>query len=325
MNKIKVWLTISLLIVLYSTILGEQKHYTNYITNRLAVGLNYPGVALKYGFANNFAVDLRYQTNNTSYSFGSRGYLYLTPISSFIIFLGGEYDYINYKSDKVDSAGGYYAGFVGVEYFLAPAVSVYTDIGYGQMSLKDKNVETNVTTDPTVMNIGLNLYLGNPKNVAAEQLAATTTARMKEKKVETSSTATTEKINIAVSEFSGRNVSDMSAMVVADFVREVLSKDERFVVVDRGNMAKVLADQRVQMTGCTTSECAIKLGRLLNVEKIVVGSLAKLESVYYVGITMTDVETGKVEFSGSTKCFSDSELDTVTRTLTRQMTENIKK
>lgn len=62
-------------------------------------------------------------------------------------------------------------------------------------------------------------------------------------------------------------------------------------------MSMILEEQAFQMTGCTTQECAVKMGELLNVQKIVIGILTKLADVYFVTISIIDVETGEIQFS----------------------------
>lgn len=100
----------------------------------------------------------------------------------------------------------------------------------------------------------------------------------------------------------------MDAVTVGDFLRTELVKTGVFNVLDRSNMEKILAEQRFQMTGCTTQECAVKMGRLLNVEKVVVGTLSKLIDAYYVIVNVLDVETGKIEFSEQAKALTSDDI-----------------
>lgn len=51
-----------------------------------------------------------------------------------------------------------------------------------------------------------------------------------------------EKLNLAVAEFEARNVSQMDAATISDFLRTELVKSDAFNVVDRSNMQKILAE-----------------------------------------------------------------------------------
>ena len=119
-----------------------------------------------------------------------------------------------------------------------------------------------------------------------------------------------ERMNIAIAEFSGRNVSSMEAAIVSDFLRGELVKSEQFNVLDRQNMEKVLNEQKFQLNECTTEECAVQMGRLLNVKKIVSGSLSKLLDKYYITINIIDVETGKIEYADKDSAYNADEIST---------------
>jgi len=104
-------------------------------------------------------------------------------------------------------------------------------------------------------------------------------------------------INVAVAEFKAEGVGTSDAAVVADILRAELVKSGKYNVIDRQNMDKIMAEHAFQQTGCTDQECAVKLGRLLNVHRLIVGSLGKLIGSYVVNISAVDVETGTVIYA----------------------------
>jgi len=115
-------------------------------------------------------------------------------------------------------------------------------------------------------------------------------------------TATPEtRLNIAVADLQADGVSSADASVIANLLRGELVKTNVFNVIEKQNMEKVLSEQAFQQTGCTTQECAIKLGKLLNVQRIVVGSFGKLLSRYFINVRVVNVETGKVTYADEAK------------------------
>jgi len=104
----------------------------------------------------------------------------------------------------------------------------------------------------------------------------------------------TDAIHIAVADFAGKNVSQADASIVADFLRTEIVSAGGFEVVDRNNMEAVLAEQRLESSGCTEQDCAVQMGKLLNVKYIAVGSLSKLLDIYYVTVNLIDVKNGKL-------------------------------
>jgi len=96
---------------------------------------------------------------------------------------------------------------------------------------------------------------------------------------------------VAVADLTGKEVSQAHASIVSDFLRSELVRTGAFTVVERANMDKILAEAGFQMSGCTEAECAVQMGKLLNVTRMVVGSVSKLIDTYYVTVNLVDVET----------------------------------
>ena len=116
--------------------------------------------------------------------------------------------------------------------------------------------------------------------------------------------------NIAVSGLEGRPpLSASDVAFITDFLRSAIIETGVFNVVDRNNMEKVLAEQGFQQTGCTTEECAVQMGKLLNVHLIAVGSCGKLLSRFILTINIVDVETGKFIYSAKEACYSEEEIE----------------
>jgi len=118
----------------------------------------------------------------------------------------------------------------------------------------------------------------------------------------------TKMMNIAVADLDAHNVSAMEAATIADFIRAELINSGVFVVLERSNMAKVLAEQKFQQTGCTTTECAVQMGKILNVEKMIVGSFSKMMNIFYISARLVDVETGTALLAETVSCPVDGDL-----------------
>ncbi len=110
-----------------------------------------------------------------------------------------------------------------------------------------------------------------------------------------------EQLNMAVADLEPQNVSSGDSAVIADMLRNELVKTGAYNIVEKKNMDKLLAEQAFQQTGCTSEECAVKLGKLLNVQRIVVGSFGRLLNKYYISVRVINVETGKIDFGESAR------------------------
>ena len=110
-----------------------------------------------------------------------------------------------------------------------------------------------------------------------------------------------KKLNVAVADLTPQNASRGDAALIGDLLRGELVKARRFTVIEKQNMDKVLAEQAFQQSGCTSDECAVKLGKLLNAQRLVMGSFGKLLSRYFISIRVVDIESGKIIYSDEAK------------------------
>lgn len=133
-----------------------------------------------------------------------------------------------------------------------------------------------------------------------------------------------EMLNVAVTDFQGQNVSAGDAAVIADMLRNELIKTGVYNIVEKQSMDKVLAEQAFQQTGCTSEECAVKLGKLLNVQRIVMGSFGQLMGKYFVNVRVINVETGKIVFGDSAKGKSVEDIEQGIMRLSRSMANKVR-
>jgi len=131
-------------------------------------------------------------------------------------------------------------------------------------------------------------------------------------------------LNFAVADLTAQNVSAGDAAVITDLLRSELVKTKAFNILDRRNMEKVLAEHAFQQTGCTSDECAVKLGRLLNMQRMVVGSFGKLLSSYLITVQVVNVETGTIIFSETVKGRDEDELTKRVRELAQMIARQVR-
>jgi len=105
-------------------------------------------------------------------------------------------------------------------------------------------------------------------------------------------------IRIAVMDFStSGGLSEMEAVTLTNRLRSMLVKTNAFIVLERGKMDEILTEQGFQQTGCTTTECAVEVGKLLNVQKMVSGNIGKLGRTWTMDISLIDIGTSQIEKS----------------------------
>lgn len=107
-----------------------------------------------------------------------------------------------------------------------------------------------------------------------------------------------EKLRIAILDFTNTGgLSKQETVTLGNRLRSMLVKTNAFIVLERGQMDDVLGEQGFQQTGCTTTECAVEMGRLLNVQKMISGTIGKLGKTYTIDLSLIDVQTAQIEKS----------------------------
>jgi len=126
------------------------------------------------------------------------------------------------------------------------------------------------------------------------------------------SAQTFNKKTIAVLDFDTRGaVTPDEAGTLAERMRSYLVHTGEFIVVERGKMASILQEQGFQQTGCTSNECAVEVGRILNVQEMVAGAIGKIGARYTLDVRSIDVESARIlstitkEYSGEAEGLID--------------------
>lgn len=129
-------------------------------------------------------------------------------------------------------------------------------------------------------------------SIAEEVVTEGTTT---ESVAQTAAPVPVKKENIAILNLDPIQITPQEAQILTKKLSSELVKLGKFTVLDRGEMEAILQEQGFQQTGCTSSECAVEVGQLLGVSKIIAGSVGKLGAIYYVEVRMIDVQSSKID------------------------------
>jgi len=101
------------------------------------------------------------------------------------------------------------------------------------------------------------------------------------------------KERLAIFDLKPLNISEDLAPIISDKIIYEFQQIDRFDLVERQNLHKITEEQSLQLSGLTDS--IIQLGKLLEVQKIVIGSFGRLDqSTFFISLKLLDIETGKV-------------------------------
>lgn len=105
---------------------------------------------------------------------------------------------------------------------------------------------------------------------------------------------------VAVSDLSPRGIAVDDASIITDRLRSELVQTGKVRVLERAEMDKILKEQAFQNSGaCDQSQCAVEMGKLLAVDRMMVGSIGRIGNLYTLSARILDVRTGEVLFTAT--------------------------
>jgi TolB-like protein len=108
-----------------------------------------------------------------------------------------------------------------------------------------------------------------------------------------------KKINVAVLDFEAREgVGRGEAASLSDIFSAQLAQTGQYTIVDRNRIKAILNEQGFQQSeACSSVECVVEVGKILNVQKIFAGVIGKIGRLYTVNVQLINVTTAQIELN----------------------------
>lgn len=139
----------------------------------------------------------------------------------------------------------------------------------------------------------------------------------------------TERVGVAVFPFEDTNEMAKKfgyGATVSEMLTTALIQTNRFKMVERGQLKKVMEEQALGMMGAIDTETATRVGRILGVEMVVVGSVSKMGLAIECDARLINVETGVAVAAVSGKSKREEELRAmVNRMANRLATQSLRR
>lgn len=127
------------------------------------------------------------------------------------------------------------------------------------------------------------------------------------------------KIKIAVINLEAKAVSIETAGLISDLLRNDLFELGKYNVVERAEIDKILKEQAFQQTGCTAIRCAVEIGKILNVQQSVIGTVGRLGEKFIINVRLLDVETAELIITASEQCDKEADLIDICKSIARKL------
>lgn len=101
---------------------------------------------------------------------------------------------------------------------------------------------------------------------------------------------------VAVWDFKADGVSQRTAFLCSDYLRKELADKGRVIIREREEMDNMLDQVGENLEECTEEGCAFRLGKWLDVDKMITGKVSKTGTRYIVMTKYLDLESAKIDF-----------------------------
>jgi len=101
------------------------------------------------------------------------------------------------------------------------------------------------------------------------------------------------KPTVAILDFEGQDVSESEVQTLSERMRTEIGNTNAVRLIERKAVEKIMQEQGLQQSGCTSDECAAEVGQLLGVQFMISGSIGKMGKSYTIDCKMFSVETGE--------------------------------
>ncbi len=118
-----------------------------------------------------------------------------------------------------------------------------------------------------------------------------------------------DQIPIAIIDFEPKKgVDPETAEFVTERIRIEIFKTGKYKILERKDMKKILEEKKLQLSGLSGNDYAVKIGEFLSAQKIMLGTVNLLDKKYYINMRMIHVQSGIMEYGDTGEASSLSDL-----------------
>ncbi len=116
-----------------------------------------------------------------------------------------------------------------------------------------------------------------------------------------------DKITLAILDLEARDVSVQEASKVSLLMRNEMQNSARLAVVEPELVINAMKGQPGGTTVCVNKGCAVKVGKAVGADKVLIGTVMRIGGLLAVTARMIDVETGTVDFAEKERALSEAD------------------
>jgi len=132
-----------------------------------------------------------------------------------------------------------------------------------------------------------------------------------------------KKTRLAVLDLQAVNIPESTSIAVTETLSTELVNTGMFQLLERAQIAKILNEQGLQQSGITDSKNAVEAGKMLNANRVLIGSVSKLGTKYIINVKIVDISKAKIEFAAKESAEGEEDLIRACENLTNTLVYKI--
>src|SRR5271157_4623393 len=120
-----------------------------------------------------------------------------------------------------------------------------------------------------------------------------------------------------------KEISRDEVLTLSDYIRSSFINTGVFEVISREQLNKIMEEYKFQTAGLTEESNVVRLGKILNVNNAVMGTIGKFGDTYIINIKMLNMESGKYLSAVSIKAENKNECLTSIEEKVNMIAQNI--
>lgn len=105
------------------------------------------------------------------------------------------------------------------------------------------------------------------------------------------------KPTLALFSFEAEGMKDEDIALYTGFLRLELHQTKSFILVEKIQLNELLNDKKYDRMDCNSSDCAVEIGKLVGIKKVITGSFNVVADTCIISGQLIDVETKEPEKS----------------------------
>ena len=114
-----------------------------------------------------------------------------------------------------------------------------------------------------------------------------------------------EKPKLIIHDFYFNGIAELTRDIIVNRLRSEIIGTRVFHVMENAEISALLKEKGLQQSEtCDDKECFVEIGRVLNLDRIIIGTIGQINDFYTMSLRMIDIKSGEILYTVNEDCDS---------------------